>query len=185
MQSLQLQQQKPQPSLLQALDAGLVVQLQALTAQLTAAATANSLNPLEQRVSSFNKVTLKTPLQSLPFSSSLLMLSSCASRNFSGLLILGPTRNAVTNQRRTPHRLSCGFTLFQAVNGPDGLGCLHCSNLNADSLQAHGFRAHQQLSLPSAGRAVAATEPGAVSEAASGAPAEGSYSKCSHIWISE
>lgn len=57
-QSLQLQQQKPQPSLLQALDAGLVVQLQALTAQLTAAATANSLNPLEQRVSSFNKVPL-------------------------------------------------------------------------------------------------------------------------------
>lgn len=55
-QSLQMQQQKPQPSLLQALDAGLVVQLQALTAQLTAAATANSLNPLEQRVSSFNKV---------------------------------------------------------------------------------------------------------------------------------
>lgn len=50
------QQQKLQPSLLQALDAGLVVQLQALTAQLTAAATANSLNPLEQRVSSFNKV---------------------------------------------------------------------------------------------------------------------------------
>lgn len=64
-QSLQLQQQKPQPSLLQALDAGLVVQLQALTAQLTAAATANSLNPLEQRVSSFNKVAPQTPLQSL------------------------------------------------------------------------------------------------------------------------
>uniref|UniRef100_A0AAY4CLH4 SR-related CTD associated factor 8 n=1 Tax=Denticeps clupeoides TaxID=299321 RepID=A0AAY4CLH4_9TELE len=55
-QSLQMQQQKPQPSLLQALDAGLVVQLQALTAQLTAAAAANTLNPLEQRVSSFNKV---------------------------------------------------------------------------------------------------------------------------------
>lgn len=58
-QSLQMQQQKPQPSLLQALDAGLVVQLQALTAQLTAAATANSLNPLEQRVSTFNKVMLQ------------------------------------------------------------------------------------------------------------------------------
>ncbi|XP_010775045.1 protein SCAF8-like [Notothenia coriiceps] len=57
-QSLQMQQQKPQPSLLQALDAGLVVQLQALTAQLTAAATANSMNPLEQRVSSFNKKLL-------------------------------------------------------------------------------------------------------------------------------
>ncbi|XP_010729572.3 SR-related and CTD-associated factor 8 isoform X3 [Larimichthys crocea] len=57
-QSLQMQQQKPQPSLLHALDAGLVVQLQALTAQLTAAATANSLNPLEQRVSSFNKKLL-------------------------------------------------------------------------------------------------------------------------------
>ncbi|XP_061698915.1 SR-related and CTD-associated factor 8 isoform X2 [Syngnathoides biaculeatus] len=57
-QSLQMQQQKPQPSLLQALDAGLVVQLQALTAQLTAAATANTLNPLEQRVSSFNKKLL-------------------------------------------------------------------------------------------------------------------------------
>uniref|UniRef100_A0A8C7WQF5 SR-related CTD associated factor 8 n=1 Tax=Oryzias sinensis TaxID=183150 RepID=A0A8C7WQF5_9TELE len=57
-QSLQMQHQKPQPSLLQALDAGLVVQLQALTAQLTAAATANSLNPLEQRVSSFNKKLL-------------------------------------------------------------------------------------------------------------------------------
>uniref|UniRef100_A0A672NUU7 SR-related CTD associated factor 8 n=1 Tax=Sinocyclocheilus grahami TaxID=75366 RepID=A0A672NUU7_SINGR len=57
-QSLQMQQQKPQPSLLQALDAGLVVQLQALTAQLTAAAAANSLNPLEQRVSSFNKKLL-------------------------------------------------------------------------------------------------------------------------------
>ncbi|XP_062864102.1 SR-related and CTD-associated factor 8 isoform X2 [Trichomycterus rosablanca] len=56
-QSLQLQQQKPQPSLLQALDAGLVVQLQALTAQLTAAA-ANTLNPLEQRVSAFNKKLL-------------------------------------------------------------------------------------------------------------------------------
>ncbi|XP_041711283.2 LOW QUALITY PROTEIN: SR-related and CTD-associated factor 8 [Coregonus clupeaformis] len=59
-QSLQLQQQKPQPSLLQALDAGLVVQLQALTAQLTAAASANpmQLNPLEQRISSFNKKML-------------------------------------------------------------------------------------------------------------------------------
>uniref|UniRef100_A0A673H0H0 Protein SCAF8-like n=1 Tax=Sinocyclocheilus rhinocerous TaxID=307959 RepID=A0A673H0H0_9TELE len=55
---LQMQQQKPQPSLLQALDAGLVVQLQALTAQLTAAAAANTLNPLEQRVSSFNKKLL-------------------------------------------------------------------------------------------------------------------------------
>ncbi|XP_044145870.1 SR-related and CTD-associated factor 8 isoform X2 [Bufo gargarizans] len=51
-QSLHVQQQKPQPSLLQALDAGLVVQLQALTAQLTAAAAAsNTLNPLEQSVS--------------------------------------------------------------------------------------------------------------------------------------
>ncbi|KAJ7988885.1 hypothetical protein DPEC_G00313830 [Dallia pectoralis] len=59
-QSLQMQQQKPQPSLLQALDAGLVVQLQALTAQLTAAAAANpiQLNPLDQRVSSFNKKML-------------------------------------------------------------------------------------------------------------------------------
>ncbi|XP_041073330.1 SR-related and CTD-associated factor 8 isoform X2 [Carcharodon carcharias] len=56
-QSLQMQQQKPQPSLLQALDAGLVVQLQALTAQLTAAATANTLNPLEQRLN-FNKKLL-------------------------------------------------------------------------------------------------------------------------------
>lgn len=64
-QSLQMQQQKPQPSLLQALDAGLVVQLQALTAQLTAAATANSLNPLEQRVSSFNKVMLQSAAVSL------------------------------------------------------------------------------------------------------------------------
>uniref|UniRef100_K7FN53 SR-related CTD associated factor 8 n=1 Tax=Pelodiscus sinensis TaxID=13735 RepID=K7FN53_PELSI len=55
-QTLQIQQQKPQPSLLQALDAGLVVQLQALTAQLTAAAAAaNTLNPLEQNVS-FNKL---------------------------------------------------------------------------------------------------------------------------------
>ncbi|XP_054426118.1 SR-related and CTD-associated factor 8 isoform X3 [Pteronotus mesoamericanus] len=54
-QTLQIQQQKPQPSILQALDAGLVVQLQALTAQLTAAAAAAStLNPLEQGVS-FNK----------------------------------------------------------------------------------------------------------------------------------
>ncbi|XP_053524757.1 SR-related and CTD-associated factor 8 isoform X3 [Artibeus jamaicensis] len=54
-QTLQIQQQKPQPSILQALDAGLVVQLQALTAQLTAAAAAaNTLNPLEQGVS-FNK----------------------------------------------------------------------------------------------------------------------------------
>ncbi|KTF91393.1 hypothetical protein cypCar_00017272, partial [Cyprinus carpio] len=53
-----MQQQKPQPSLLQALDAGLVVQLQALTAQLTAAAAANTLNPLEQRVNSFNKKLL-------------------------------------------------------------------------------------------------------------------------------
>lgn len=62
-----MQQQKPQPSLLQALDAGLVVQLQALTAQLTAAATANSLNPLEQRVSSFNKVMLESASTSLSF----------------------------------------------------------------------------------------------------------------------
>lgn len=58
-QTLQIQQQKPQPSILQALDAGLVVQLQALTAQLTAAAAAaNTLNPLEQGVS-FNKVEIK------------------------------------------------------------------------------------------------------------------------------
>lgn len=62
-----MQQQKPQPSLLQALDAGLVVQLQALTAQLTAAATANSLNPLEQRVSSFNKVMLESAATSFSF----------------------------------------------------------------------------------------------------------------------
>ncbi|XP_066452157.1 SR-related and CTD-associated factor 8 isoform X2 [Eleutherodactylus coqui] len=56
-QSLHVQQQKPQPSLLQALDAGLVVQLQALTAQLTAAAAAsNSLNPLEQSVSLSKKL---------------------------------------------------------------------------------------------------------------------------------
>lgn len=55
-QTLQIQQQKPQPSILQALDAGLVVQLQALTAQLTAAAAAAStLNPLEQGVA-FNKL---------------------------------------------------------------------------------------------------------------------------------
>lgn len=66
-----MQQQKPQPSLLQALDAGLVVQLQALTAQLTAAATANSLNPLEQRVSSFNKVML------WPLAVSFLYLTLC------------------------------------------------------------------------------------------------------------
>lgn len=58
-QTLQIQQQKPQPSILQALDAGLVVQLQALTAQLTAAAAAaNTLNPLEQGVA-FNKVETK------------------------------------------------------------------------------------------------------------------------------
>uniref|UniRef100_H2ZVZ0 SR-related CTD associated factor 8 n=1 Tax=Latimeria chalumnae TaxID=7897 RepID=H2ZVZ0_LATCH len=57
-QNLQMQQQKPQPSLLQALDAGLVVQLQALTAQLTAAAAAaNTLTPLEQSLS-FNKKLL-------------------------------------------------------------------------------------------------------------------------------
>uniref|UniRef100_A0A8C5PLG9 SR-related CTD associated factor 8 n=1 Tax=Leptobrachium leishanense TaxID=445787 RepID=A0A8C5PLG9_9ANUR len=57
-QSLHVQQQKPQPSLLQALDAGLVVQLQALTAQLTAAAAASSnpLNPLEQTVSLSKKL---------------------------------------------------------------------------------------------------------------------------------
>ena len=58
-QTLPLQQQKPQPSILQALDAGLVVQLQALTAQLTAAAAAaNTLTPLDQGVS-FNKVVIK------------------------------------------------------------------------------------------------------------------------------
>jgi RNA-binding protein 16 len=58
-QTLQIQQQKPQPSILQALDAGLVVQLQALTAQLTAAAAAaNTLTPLDQGVS-FNKVVIK------------------------------------------------------------------------------------------------------------------------------
>ncbi|KAM4043282.1 SR-related and CTD-associated factor 8 isoform 1-T5 [Anomaloglossus baeobatrachus] len=56
-QSLHVQQQKPQTSLLQALDAGLVVQLQALTAQLTAAAAAsNTLNPLEQSVSFSKKL---------------------------------------------------------------------------------------------------------------------------------
>nr|DBA26949.1 TPA: hypothetical protein GDO54_011138 [Pyxicephalus adspersus] len=56
-QSLHVQQQKPQPSLLQALDAGLVVQLQALTAQLTAAAaSSNTLNPLEQSVSLSKKL---------------------------------------------------------------------------------------------------------------------------------
>ncbi|XP_068087996.1 SR-related and CTD-associated factor 8 isoform X3 [Hyperolius riggenbachi] len=55
-QSLHVQQQKPQPSLLQALDAGLVVQLQALTAQLTAAAASNTLNPLEQSVSLSKKL---------------------------------------------------------------------------------------------------------------------------------
>ncbi|MEE6475356.1 hypothetical protein FKM82_010724 [Ascaphus truei] len=56
-QSLHVQQQKPQPSLLQQLDAGLVVQLQALTAQLTAAAAAsNTLNPLEQSVSLSKKL---------------------------------------------------------------------------------------------------------------------------------
>ncbi|NP_001089259.1 SR-related CTD associated factor 8 L homeolog [Xenopus laevis] len=56
-QSLHIQQQKPQPSLLQALDAGLVVQLQALTAQLTAAAaTSNPLNQLEQSVSLSKKL---------------------------------------------------------------------------------------------------------------------------------
>lgn len=60
-QTLQIQQQKPQPSILQALDAGLVVQLQALTAQLTAAAAAaNTLTPLEQGVS-FNKVEIEIP----------------------------------------------------------------------------------------------------------------------------
>lgn len=58
-QTLQIQQQKPQPSILQALDAGLVVQLQALTAQLTAAAAAAStLTPLEQGVP-FNKVEIQ------------------------------------------------------------------------------------------------------------------------------
>lgn len=58
-QTLQIQQQKPQPSILQALDAGLVVQLQALTAQLTAAAAAaNTLTPLDQGVS-FNKVVVE------------------------------------------------------------------------------------------------------------------------------
>ncbi|XP_053317250.1 SR-related and CTD-associated factor 8 isoform X2 [Spea bombifrons] len=55
-QSLHVQQQKPQPSLLQALDAGLVVQLQALTAQLTAAAATNTLNPLEQSMSLSKKL---------------------------------------------------------------------------------------------------------------------------------
>ncbi|CAH2251625.1 SCAF8 isoform X1 [Pelobates cultripes] len=56
-QSLHVQQQKPQPSLLQALDAGLVVQLQALTAQLTAAASSsNTLNPLEQSMSLSKKL---------------------------------------------------------------------------------------------------------------------------------
>lgn len=61
-----MQQQKPQPSLLQALDAGLVVQLQALTAQLTAAAaSANTLNPLDQRVSSFNKVRYRHALKEI------------------------------------------------------------------------------------------------------------------------
>ena len=58
-QTLQIQQQKPQPSILQALDAGLMVQLQALTAWLTAAAAAaNTLTPLDQGVS-FNKVVIK------------------------------------------------------------------------------------------------------------------------------
>lgn len=68
--------------------------------------------------------------------------------------------------------------LFQNVNRSCRLSRLRCANQTADYFQAHGVRAHQQLSLPSAGWAAAATEPGAVSEAAAGAPAapaEGAY----------
>lgn len=121
------------------------------------------------------------------------MLSCCVSRNCSALLILGPTPNATRKRRRTPRHPSCEFPLFQVlfqnVNAPDRLSCwLRCSNGLVDSFQTHGLRAHQQLSLPSAGWAVTAAEPGAVSEAASGAstaPAEGSSSKGSHICFSE
>lgn len=79
-QTLQIQQQKPQPSLLQALDAGLVVQLQALTAQLTAAAAAaNTLNPLEQSVS-FNKVEFGVPkLEKYVVLNSACLKFSCGS----------------------------------------------------------------------------------------------------------
>lgn len=115
-----MQQQKPQPSLLQALDAGLVVQLQALTAQLTAAATANSLNPLEQRVSSFNKVMLQSATESFLFldlmpPNVIMLFVSC--RNFWVLLILGMILNAVKTLKRTPHHLNCEFSVFydQAV----------------------------------------------------------------------
>lgn len=112
-----MQQQKPQPSLLQALDAGLVVQLQALTAQLTAAATANSLNPLEQRVSSFNKVMLQSANQKFIFSllqlmtPNLIMLSVYC-RNFWVLLILGMILSVERNLKRTLHHLSCEFSVF-------------------------------------------------------------------------
>lgn len=112
-----MQQQKPQPSLLQALDAGLVVQLQALTAQLTAAATANSLNPLEQRVSSFNKVMLQSANQKFIFSllqlmTPYLIMLSVSCRNFWVLLILGMILSVVKSLKRTLHHLSCEFNVF-------------------------------------------------------------------------
>lgn len=114
-QSLQMQQQKPQPSLLQALDAGLVVQLQALTAQLTAAATANSLNPLEQRVSSFNKVnaTSITALYFVAFPCYCEgnILCVCC-RNSWALLILEMILNAAKNQKRRHRHLRCMFLVF-------------------------------------------------------------------------
>lgn len=107
-----MQQQKPQPSLLQALDAGLVVQLQALTAQLTAAATANSLNPLEQRVSSFNKVR---PAQqsvcdlSQPGKPPDVIVLRRSHRSFWVRSTLGTTTNAATNLKKTRRRLKCEF----------------------------------------------------------------------------
>lgn len=109
-----MQQQKPQPSLLQALDAGLVVQLQALTAQLTAAATANSLNPLEQRVSSFNKVMQHsaTALLCCFIWFFLVQLGFISCRNFWLLLILGMILNAMKNPKRTPHHLNCEFNVL-------------------------------------------------------------------------
>lgn len=169
-----MQQQKPQPSLLQALDAGLVVQLQALTAQLTAAATANSLNPLEQRVSSFNKVMLESAATGLSF-----LASSDASKcDYLYLLqkLLGPFDFGNDSERGEESKKDSSssqlwveqvFIIRVTVHST----WVFVSNQAVDHFQAHGVRAHKQLLIPPVGWAPTTAEPGAVSKAAVGAPA--------------
>lgn len=105
-------------------------------------------------------------------------------RSFWVLLILGMTLSAVKNLKRTRHHLNCEFTVFQDQYNTNLIVIQRHFTVSTaftdliDLFQAHGVGAHQQLALPSAGRAATATEPGTVSEAAFRAPAaptEGGY----------